>query len=110
MHFSQQITNIGTSRFMSNHRQHLCHRMIDSVCHSDAQGADATPPWNTLYSAVLLLGMVAGRPVDSKESQALLLFSERSRLVVMVFAARRTLSQGLVSETLQYSLFVSSGC
>jgi hypothetical protein len=23
--------------------------MVDSVCFSDAQGADATPPWNTLY-------------------------------------------------------------
>jgi hypothetical protein len=21
--------------------------MVDSVCRSDAQGADATPPWNT---------------------------------------------------------------
>jgi hypothetical protein len=35
---SQQITNIGTSRWVSNHRQHVCYRMVDSVCRSDAQG------------------------------------------------------------------------
>jgi hypothetical protein len=38
MHFSQEITNIRTSRFMSNHRQRVCQRMVNSVCHSDAQG------------------------------------------------------------------------
>jgi hypothetical protein len=49
MYFSQQMTNIGTSRFISNHRQRGCHRMVDSIGRSDAQGADATPPWNLLY-------------------------------------------------------------
>jgi hypothetical protein len=47
MRFSQQITNIGTSRFVGNHRQRVWYRMVDSVCRLNAQGADATPPWNT---------------------------------------------------------------
>jgi hypothetical protein len=42
MHFSRQITNIRTLSFVSNHRQCVCDRMVDSVCHSDAQGVDAT--------------------------------------------------------------------
>jgi hypothetical protein len=50
MQFSQQITNIGTSRFVINHRQRACHIMVDSVFRSDAQGADATPPWNIQYA------------------------------------------------------------
>jgi hypothetical protein len=41
MKFSQQTTNIGTSRSVSNHRQYVCYRMVDSVCLSDAQRADA---------------------------------------------------------------------
>jgi hypothetical protein len=48
MHFSQQITDIGTNGFMSNHQQRICHRMVDSVCRSDGQRAAAIPPWNTL--------------------------------------------------------------
>jgi hypothetical protein len=50
MHFSQQVTNIGTRRLVSNHRQRVCYRMVDSVCRSDAQVAGVTPPWNTLYN------------------------------------------------------------
>jgi hypothetical protein len=38
MHFSQQITDIETSRLVNNHREHVRHRMLDSVCRSDAQG------------------------------------------------------------------------
>jgi hypothetical protein len=49
IHFLQQITNIGTSRFVNSHRQRVCYRMTDSLRRSDAQGADATPSWNTLY-------------------------------------------------------------
>jgi hypothetical protein len=37
-HFSQQITNIGTSRRVNHHRQRVCDRMFDSVCRSDAHG------------------------------------------------------------------------
>jgi hypothetical protein len=46
---SQQITHMGTRGWVSNHWQTVCYRMIDSVCRLDAQRADATPPWNTLY-------------------------------------------------------------
>jgi hypothetical protein len=38
MHFSRQVINIGASRFVNNHRQPVCQRMVDSVCRSDAQG------------------------------------------------------------------------
>jgi hypothetical protein len=38
IHFSQHTTNIGPRRFVSNHRQRVCHRMLDSVCRSDVQG------------------------------------------------------------------------
>jgi hypothetical protein len=47
MHFSERITIIGTSRFVSSHRQRVCYRMLVSLCRSDAQAADATPRWNT---------------------------------------------------------------
>jgi hypothetical protein len=47
MHFSQQINHIGTSHFASNYGQRVCYRMVDSIYRSDAQGAGATPPWNT---------------------------------------------------------------
>jgi hypothetical protein len=36
--FYQQITNIGTSRAVTNHWQHAYYRMADSICRSDAQG------------------------------------------------------------------------
>jgi hypothetical protein len=49
MHFSQQIINIGTIRLVNNHWQRVCYRMVNSVCRSGAQRADATPLWNTSY-------------------------------------------------------------
>jgi hypothetical protein len=57
MHFSQQITHVGTSFLVSNHRQHVCYRMNDSVCRSDAQGSDATSLWDTLYADSLRIYM-----------------------------------------------------
>jgi hypothetical protein len=38
MHFSQQITNIGTSHFVSDHRQRVWHRMVDFLYRLDEQG------------------------------------------------------------------------
>jgi hypothetical protein len=44
---------------MNNHQQRVCHRIVDSVCHPDAQVADATPPWNTFSqtSFMMRIGM-----------------------------------------------------
>jgi hypothetical protein len=42
------MTNIETSWLVSNHRQRVSYRMLDSIYRSDAQGADATSPWNIL--------------------------------------------------------------
>jgi hypothetical protein len=47
--FSQQITNIETSLCVNSHRQRVYYRMVDSVCRSDAQGVEATLPWNNTY-------------------------------------------------------------
>jgi hypothetical protein len=52
MHFSQQITNIGTRRSLNNHRQRVYYRMADSICPSDAQGADVTPQWNRIQKVL----------------------------------------------------------
>jgi hypothetical protein len=41
--------NVGTTYLVSNHWQRVCYRIVDSVCRSDAQGADATPLWNSPY-------------------------------------------------------------
>jgi hypothetical protein len=38
MHVSQQIIHMGTSRRVNNHWQHVCYRIVYSVCRSDTQG------------------------------------------------------------------------
>jgi hypothetical protein len=45
MHFSQQITHIGTNRLVVNHRQSVCSRKANSAWGSDAQGFGAARPW-----------------------------------------------------------------
>jgi hypothetical protein len=44
MHFSRETTDVGTSRWVSKHRQIVCYIMVNSVCHSDGQEPSATPP------------------------------------------------------------------
>jgi hypothetical protein len=69
VHFSQQIINIRTISFMNNHWQRACYRMVNSVCGSDAEGADATPLWNTGYIKKSLAVLYRSFHIPGTDSQ-----------------------------------------